>query len=50
MEKKPKQANFIEILLFVLVIICATMILVELFTNVSNELQSSLHSLIQVSK
>lgn len=46
MEKKQNKANRVEILLLILVIICAFLILVELFTNVSNELQSSLLILI----
>jgi len=41
MEKKHNKASRVEILLLALVIVCALLILVELFTNVSNELQSS---------
>lgn len=46
MEKKQNKASRVEILLLALVIICALLILVKLFTNVSNELQSSLLALI----
>lgn len=46
MEKKQNKVSRVEIFLLALVIVCVLLILIELFTNVSNELQSSLLDLV----